>query len=104
MPCRGSGFGSARAAAGFSFFIQAWCPAELRGIGAAVDECLDRREGLLSHIIVSGTKFLLRWRQRTHPKKAIPGARRGRPRNEWVHKFMTEFKISRSTAYRVILE
>jgi len=77
---------------------------ELRVIEAAVDECLDRGEGLLSHIVSSGTEFLLRWRQRTHPKKAIPGARRGRPRNERLHEFMTEWNISRSTAYRLILE
>jgi hypothetical protein len=77
---------------------------ELRAIEAAVDDCLDRGEGLLSQFSAGETEFLLRWRRRTHPKKAIPNAKRGRPRNELVRKLMTEWKLSKSTVYRVIAE
>jgi hypothetical protein len=56
----------------------------------AVDAHLDKNEGLLSHVQVGETKILLRWRDLTHPKKAVPGAKRGRPRTNRLHLFEGE--------------
>jgi hypothetical protein len=56
--------------------------AEAEAITRAVDDALDRGEGLLYHVFYYETEFLLRWRLATHPKKARAGAQRGRPRSK----------------------
>jgi hypothetical protein len=75
--------------------------AEAGAITKAVDEALDRGEGLLSHVRYSETEILLSWRLATHPKKAVPGAKRGRPRNDAFERVWQGLRISRATAYRL---
>lgn len=74
--------------------------AESRAITKAVDDALDRDEGLLSHFQYYETEILLSWRLATHPKKARPGAKRGRPRNEGLATWTAACSKSRSTFYR----
>ena len=72
---------------------------QAKAVVAYVDECLRTGEGDLSQY----TKILLTWQPRAHPKKAVPGAKRGRPRNELMQQMMADpvvGRLSRSTLYR----
>jgi hypothetical protein len=74
--------------------------AEAGAISEAVNDALERGEGLLSHVLYSETNILLSWHLATHPKKAVPGAKRGRPRNEALERVRADWGISRATVYR----
>jgi hypothetical protein len=76
---------------------------QAKAITAAGNDYLNSGEGFLSRFDQGETKMLLTWRPRAHPKKAIPGAKRDRPRSELMRQLMADPVLgrrSRSTLYR----